>query len=99
MTPPLTAEAAAAAPVSLAQRFGDVVEEIQLAAYEAKSIAGLLEMLSEAGYSNAHAADDYWGKIWWSQATYLSTALERLAKGLQCHSEDANLLVRELKGG
>ena len=44
------------------------MNDVMLAAFDAKKLGGLLETLSGEGYSNACAADDEWQEKWWGQA-------------------------------
>lgn len=52
---------------------------IALLSLRAKRLAGLLETLSDTGYSNACAADDEWQMKWWGQAGYIADAVEDIA--------------------
>jgi len=72
------------------------LNEIMMHAFDAKEIAGLLEGLSDSGYSEAHSKGDvdWWHKKWWGQASYVARTLERTATELQRDAEELETLLR-----
>lgn len=47
-----------------------------LRGYDARALAGLLEVLAENGYENARIANDECQQKWWSLARYIAEQLE-----------------------
>jgi hypothetical protein len=55
---------------------------IMLHGYDVRALAGLLEVLSDEGYSNALAAKDEDMTRWWAQAQYIANQLDKASAGI-----------------
>jgi hypothetical protein len=96
--PRTTAVQGATAPdfVQLVRDAEDKMKSLQLAAIKVKNLGGLLDTLSDEGYSEACAADDWWQKRWWEQAGYIGDSVEGLGKELQETGERVESALRQM---
>lgn len=81
------------------QRLNKIFGEARMAAYDAESLAGLLDGLHMSGFEDASVANSAWQKRWWSQVGYIASTLESLATGLQAQNDEIEGLLRDLRLG
>jgi hypothetical protein len=73
--------------------------DVMMAAYDAQSLASLLDTVCTDGFGEASGTDDYWHKRWWEQAGYIARTLERLGDELQANGEAIETAVADIKYG
>jgi hypothetical protein len=93
------ANRATGGPLAVLESIDARMGEVMMAAYDAKNLASLLEMVSRDGFKEASAKDNYWHKKWWEQAEYISRTLERLGEELQANGEAIETALGDIKYG
>jgi uncharacterized protein YukE len=75
------------------------MNDVMMAAYDAESLAGLLDGLHDEGYRAGSITKDDWQKRWWSQAGYIARTLERVATELEANAQAIETALADLKHG
>ena len=78
---------------------GTRMNDVLMAACDVENLAGLLETLSDTGYSNASAINDEWNMKWWARAEYIHRTLERVAADLEANGQAIEKALADLKHG
>jgi hypothetical protein len=103
---PAPAETPTAAPRPLAaldvtlDGIGRRMKDVLMAAYDAQTLASLLDMVHDDGsYEASKGYDNPDQRRWWEQVAYIARTLERLGEELQANGEAIESALADLKHG